>query len=128
MQFGSYFQLVQRNLINVGDEIDVSIPTGNFGNIYSAFLAQKMGLPIRQLIMASNENNVLTDFVHIGTLDIKRDLVTTSSPAIDILQPSNLERFLFDIISHNSEVVRKFYGDLARNRYFKLPSNYTILK
>ena len=121
MQFGSYFQLVQRGLIDVGSPVDLSIPSGNFGNIYSAFLAQKMGLPIRRLIMASNENNVLTDFVHIGSLDIKRDLVSTTSPAIDILQPSNLERFIFDVTHQNSVVVRNYYSSLRRKRIFKLP-------
>lgn len=92
--FYSYFTLLNRGEISLGEEINVCVPTGNFGNILAAFYAKKMGLPIDKLICASNENNILTDFFNTKTYDTKRDLILTSSPSMDILVSSNLERLL----------------------------------
>ena len=113
MHFGSYFEMVRLGSITVGAPIQLAIPTGNFGNIYAAWLAKKMGLPIDNLIMASNVNNVLTDFVSTGTLDSSRPMIQTSSPAIDILRPSNLERFLFQLCDRNPAVIKDIYEKSA---------------
>jgi threonine synthase len=103
--------------------VDVCIPSGNFGNIFGAFYAKEMGLPIGKLICASNENNILTDFINTGVFDLrKRKLFETISPAIDILIPSNLERLLF-YLTKNAELIQKFYSDLEKNCYFEVDSD-----
>lgn len=91
----SYCDLVSRGDIKVGDVIDVTVPTGNFGNILAAYYAKLMGLPIGKLICASNSNNILTDFIRTGTYDRNRKFYTTMSPSMDILISSNLERLLY---------------------------------
>lgn len=91
----AYCDMVASGQIALGDEIDVCVPTGNFGNIFAAFLAKKMGVPFRKLICASNRNNVLTDFLSTGTYDRNRHFYTTTSPSMDILISSNLERLLY---------------------------------
>lgn len=91
----AYCDLVKDGQIVLGDEIDVCVPTGNFGNIFAAYLAKHMGLPIGKLICASNSNNVLTEFLESGTYDRKRKFFTTMSPSMDILISSNLERLLY---------------------------------
>ena len=95
--FSSYAELVKNNEIEIGDKINVVVPTGNFGNILAAYYAKKMGLPIAKFICASNENNVLTDFIKTGVYNKNRDFHTTISPSMDILISSNLERFLYDL-------------------------------
>ena len=87
--------LLARGAIAPGEAIDVCVPTGNFGNIFAAFLAKKMGLPIGRLVCASNENNVLTEFLETGVYDRNRPFRTTMSPSMDILISSNLERLLY---------------------------------
>lgn len=127
--FYSYMTLVKRQDIKLGDKINVSVPTGNFGNILAAFYAKEMGLPIDKLICASNENNVLTDFFNEKTYDIKRELILTSSPSMDILVSSNLERLL-SYLSHGDD---KFINDkmdsLMSNKFydvdFKLEEFYS---
>ncbi|SHH27178.1 threonine synthase [Anaerosphaera aminiphila DSM 21120] len=91
----SYYELVKRGEISNGELISVSVPTGNFGNILAAYLAKKMGLPIKDLICASNKNNILTDFINTGVYDTNREFYKTNSPSMDILISSNLERFLY---------------------------------
>ncbi len=94
----SYLELVRENEIHPGDKIYLSVPSGNFGNALAAYYAMKMGLPIEKIIIASNNNNVLTEFIRTGKYDIKdRNVVTTTSPAMDILKSSNIERVLFDL-------------------------------
>lgn len=93
--FSAYCDLVNAGDISLGDEIDVCVPTGNFGNIFAAYLAKKMGLPVRRFICASNVNNVLTDFINTGVYDRNRQFHTTISPSMDILISSNLERLLW---------------------------------
>lgn len=107
-----YFQLVNKKKINHGDMINVVVPTGNFGNILAAYYAREMGLPIKKFICASNENKVLSDFFKSGTYDRRRDLVLTTSPSMDILVSSNLERLLFEITNRNSEKVKNFMNEL----------------
>ncbi len=95
--FYSYLTLLKKNKIKEGEKINFVVPTGNFGNILAAYYAKEMGLPINHLICASNDNKILTDFINTGIYDKKRDLVLTSSPSMDILVSSNLERLLFHL-------------------------------
>ena len=91
----AYCDLITEGAIKAGDKINVCVPTGNFGNIFAAYLAKLMGLPIAKLICASNTNNILTDFLRTGTYDRNRDFHCTMSPSMDILISSNLERLLY---------------------------------
>ena len=91
----AYCDLVNNKTIAIGDTVNVCVPTGNFGNIFAAYLAKQMGLPIGRLICASNANNILTDFLRTGTYDRNRDFYLTMSPSMDILISSNLERLLY---------------------------------
>ncbi len=93
--FSAYCDLLKNGEIKAGEQINVSVPTGNFGNIFAAYLAKEMGLPIKRLICASNSNNILTDFLREGTYDRNRAFYTTMSPSMDILISSNLERLLY---------------------------------
>lgn len=99
----AYASLVREGKIKAGEEINVTVPTGNFGNILAAYYAKQMGLPIHKLICASNENKVLYDFFNTGIYDRKRDFILTSSPSMDILISSNLERLIYRISGENSE-------------------------
>src|SRR5699024_155313 len=98
-----------------GTPMDVVVPTGNFGNILAAYYAKKMGLPIRKLICASNANKVLADFIRTGTYDRRREFYTTTSPSMDILISSNLERLLYALSGENSERLSRWMGELAEN-------------
>ncbi len=118
--FSTYSYLLKEQLIKAGDKINVSVPTGNFGNILAAYYAYKMGLPINKFICASNDNKVLTDFLANGVYDANRDFKRTISPSMDILISSNLERFLFEITDHNSDKINKWYNDLKENGSFKV--------
>lgn len=91
----AYCDLIRAGKCNLGDTFNVCVPTGNFGNIFAAYLAKRMGLPISRLICASNSNNILTDFLQTGTYDRNRDFYLTMSPSMDILISSNLERLLY---------------------------------
>ena len=91
----AYAQLLKEGKIADGEKINIVVPTGNFGNILAAYFAKNMGLPVNKLICASNENKVLFDFFQTGTYDKNRDFVLTSSPSMDILISSNLERLIY---------------------------------
>lgn len=91
----SYLQCVQSGKIQYGERINVTVPTGNFGNILAACYTKEMGLPIGQIILAANPNHVLADFLQTGAYDANRELLKTSSPSMDILVASNLERYLY---------------------------------
>ena len=93
--FSAYCDLLNQGAIKLGDKINVCVPTGNFGNIFAAYLAKNMGLPIDKMICASNANNILTDFINTGVYDKNRDFHLTMSPSMDILISSNLERLLY---------------------------------
>ena len=93
----AYCDLVKDGKIALGDTVNVCVPTGNFGNIFAAYIAAKMGLPVGRFICASNSNNILTDFLKTGTYDRNREFYKTMSPSMDILISSNLERLLFTI-------------------------------
>lgn len=91
----AYAKLVQNGEIANGDLINITVPTGNFGNILAAYFAKEMGVPVKTLICASNDNKVLYDFFRTGTYNKKRDFILTSSPSMDILISSNLERLIY---------------------------------
>ncbi len=101
----SYVDLVTNNQITNGDKVNFVVPTGNFGNILAAYYALKMGLPINHLIVASNKNNVLTDFFATGEYDKNREFFKTMSPSMDILISSNLERLLFELGDNDNNFV-----------------------
>ncbi|PWM43871.1 MAG: threonine synthase [Clostridiales bacterium] len=114
----AYCDLVRDKRIVLGDKIDVCVPTGNFGNIFAAYLAKKMGLPIRKLICASNKNNILTDFINTGVYDRNRDFYTTMSPSMDILISSNLERLLY--VLQGSEKTKTCMESLSKTGRYEL--------
>ena len=93
----AYCDLINEKKIGFGEKINICVPTGNFGNIFAAYIAREMGLPIGKLICASNQNNVLTDFFNKGEYNRQREFHTTMSPSMDILISSNLERLLYFI-------------------------------
>ncbi len=103
----SYLELVRRNTIAMGDKVDVCVPTGNFGNILAAMYAKRMGVPFGDFICASNKNHVLTDFIQTGVYDTHRDFYKTTSPSMDILVASNIERFLQLILKNNDKIREK---------------------
>ncbi len=115
----AYLDLLRKGRIEVGQEVNIVVPTGNFGNILAAYYAKMMGLPVDRLICSSNDNKVLTDFFETGTYDRRRDLLLTSSPSMDILVSSNLERFLFHISGNDHQAVKEMMEDLSREGYFK---------
>lgn len=116
--FSAYCDLAEQGRINVGDMINVVVPTGNFGNILAAYYAKRMGLPIKKLICASNSNNVLTDFLSTGEYNKIREFYTTTSPSMDILISSNLERLLYHISGNNDKLISELMNSLqAEGRY-----------
>ncbi|GHV48759.1 threonine synthase [Clostridia bacterium] len=113
-----YAELIARGEIMYGEQINIAVPTGNFGNILAAYYAREMGIPVRMLICASNSNNVIFDFLNTGTYDINRDFVTTMSPSMDILISSNLERLLYMLSGGNCAEVAGYYNQLKENGRF----------
>ncbi len=110
----AYATLVRQGKIQAGQEINVVVPTGNFGNILAAFYAKQMGLPVKKLICASNENKVLFDFFSTGTYNRKRDFILTSSPSMDILISSNLERLIYRITGENPDTCAQLMEALSK--------------
>ncbi len=109
----AYAQLVRMGAIEKGDAVDFCVPTGNFGDVLAGFYAKLMGLPVGKLIVASNANNVLTDFISTGTYDRLRDFTKTISPSMDILVSSNLERLLYHLSDGDCAYVASLMADLA---------------
>ncbi|MFD2728623.1 threonine synthase [Enterococcus camelliae] len=109
----TYAQLVKKAAIKEGEKINIAVPTGNFGNILAAHYAKLLGVPINQLICASNTNNVLTDFFATGVYDRNRPFFVTSSPSMDILISSNLERLIFEASGKQVEVTKQLMNELA---------------
>jgi len=102
------------------EKINVVVPTGNFGDILAGYYAKKMGVPINKLICASNENNVLYDFINTGVYNRKRELKATLSPSMDILVSSNLERLLYELCSHDVSVINSMVGSLNKKGEFTI--------
>ena len=116
----AYTRLLKDGSIKDGDPINVVVPTGNFGNILAAYYAKKMGLPIAKLICASNSNKVLYDFFQTGSYDRNRDFVLTSSPSMDILISSNLERLIYHIAGDNSEADAAYMEKLTKEGKYEI--------
>ena len=111
--FSAYADLVKDGEIKLGDKVNFVVPTGNFGNILAAYYAKEMGLPVNKLICASNDNNVLTEFINTHTYNKNRKFVKTISPSMDILISSNLERLLYELVGHDSDILNKWMKELA---------------
>ncbi len=116
--FQNYLELLRQNEIKLGDKIYITVPSGNFGNVLGAFYALKMGLPIEKLLVASNENNILTQWLITGIYDIRdKKLKLTKSPAMDILKSSNIERVLFELFG--AKRTKELLENLSRNNFFE---------
>ena len=114
----AYCDLLNSGEIALGDRINVCVPTGNFGNIFAAYLAKQMGLPLGKLICASNQNNILTDFLNTGRYDRNRQFHCTMSPSMDILISSNLERLL--ALTAGKEATALYMADLAQKGAYEV--------
>lgn len=118
--FSSYCDLVSRGEIALGDKVNFCVPTGNFGNILAGYYAMQMGLPVNKLLCASNENNILTDFIETGVYDRNRPFFLTASPSMDILISSNLERLLFHISDQNSAQTAAYMQQLKETGRYEV--------
>lgn len=118
--FRSYRDLLDAGRIQLGDEVNFSVPTGNFGDILAGYFAKLLGLPVGKLICASNANNVLTDFIRTGTYNRLRPLLKTTSPSMDILVSSNLERLLY-LLSGDTVLVAELMAKLNQEGSYTVP-------
>ena len=122
--FWSYLELIRQNAIKNGENIYLVVPSGNFGNVLGAYYAQKMGLNIEKLLVASNENNILTQWINTGVYDIRdKALKLTKSPAMDILKSSNIERVIFDLFG--SSRTKELMENLNKNNIFTMTQDET---
>jgi threonine synthase len=115
----SYLELVRQDAIELGDNIYLDVPSGNFGNALGGYYAIKMGLPVEKILIASNRNNILTEFITTGAYDLRNSaVIATTSPAMDILKSSNIERILFDLFGANR--TKELMNQLDKNKYYQL--------
>ncbi len=115
----SYLELVKIKAIKMGEKVYLNVPSGNFGNALGAYYALKMGLPVKQIHIASNNNNVLTKFITTGLYDLRNiSVIATTSPAMDILKSSNVERILFDMFGASR--TKQLMSQLDDNKYYQL--------
>ena len=119
----SYAQLVKQGAIKDGDPVNITVPTGNFGNILAAYYAKQMGLPVNRLICASNQNKVLTDFLNTGVYNANREFYQTNSPSMDILVSSNLERLLYHLSGDDSKEIASLMQSLEQDRVYEIPDH-----
>ena len=118
--FSAYLDMFTSRQIEMGDEVNFVVPTGNFGDILAGWYAKQMGLPVKKLVCASNRNKVLADFFKKGVYDAKRDLHRTMSPSMDILVSSNLERLLFEISGRNAKLTAERMQALAEKKEYSI--------
>ena len=116
--FSAYADLLNAGAIALGDEVNFVVPTGNFGNILAGYYARSMGLPVKKLICASNRNNVLTDFFLGGVYDTRRQFFKTTSPSMDILISSNLERLLFECADRDGALIARWMQQLRTSQSY----------
>ena len=116
----AYLKLMDMGEIGEGEEINIVVPTGNFGNILAAYYAKRMGLPVKKFICASNENNVLYDFINTGVYNRLRELKLTISPSMDILISSNLERLIYDLCDGDAEKLSSLFEELSGTGSFTI--------
>ena len=119
----SYAKLLANGEITEGEKVNVVVPTGNFGNILAAFYAKNMGVPINKLICASNENKVLFDFFETGTYNRNREFILTSSPSMDILISSNLERLIYRIAGNDADACKALMNALTQDGQYAITDN-----
>ena len=112
--FSAYAQLLADQVINVGDEVEFVVPTGNFGDILAGYYAKLLGLPVKHLVVASDKNNVLFDFLTTGTYNRQRPFFQTISPSMDILISSNLERMLYYLSEGDTRLISMLMNDLNK--------------
>lgn len=120
--FSAYAQLVEQGVINVGEDVEFIVPTGNFGDILAGYYAKKLGLPVGRLTVASDRNNVLFDFLTTGTYNRERPFFETTSPSMDILVSSNLERMLYYMSDGDAELISSLMASLRDNGSFTVPA------
>ncbi|MBP5781233.1 MAG: threonine synthase, partial [Clostridia bacterium] len=118
--FTTYLYLLQKGELKDGEPLSFIVPTGNFGDILAGYYAKKMGLPVGKLVCASKANRVLTDFIQTGLYDRRRKFVRTSSPSMDILISSNLERLLSDVTDVDDNIVREWMRLLNTQGYYQM--------
>jgi threonine synthase len=122
--FWSYIQLLKQNEITTGEKIYLIVPSGNFGNVLGGFYAKNMGVPIEKLLVASNQNNILTQWINTGIYDIRgKELKLTKSPAMDILKSSNIERVIFSLCG--AKRTKELMESLNKNLYFEMTKEET---
>ncbi len=127
--FSAYCDLVGNGRIENGEKINITVPTGNFGNILAAYYAKRMGLPVARFVCASNRNNILTDFLRTGVYDRNRSFYTTTSPSMDILISSNLERLLYHLYGDRPEPVAALMESLKKTgKYTVAPEVFEKLR
>ena len=118
----SYLELVRQEAVTMGEKVYLNVPSGNFGNVLGAFYAQKMGLPVERLVVSSNENNVLTQLIKTGLYDMRnKELIATTSPAMDILKSSNVERVIYDLFG--AERTKELMAELDANKVYQLTAD-----
>ena len=118
----AYCDMVAKGAVAMGEPINVVVPTGNFGNILAAYYAKRMGLPVGKLICASNRNRVLTDFFETGVYDVSRPFYTTTSPSMDILVSSNLERLLYHLCDNDDAAITDMMKALKEQKKYTVPA------
>lgn len=121
--FKAYADLEKKGHIRRGDAVDFVVPTGNFGDILAGFIAKQLGLPVGRLVCASNANNVLTEFIQTGHYDRRRPFYKTSSPSMDILISSNLERLLYSLSDGNAETVAALMQQLSQTGEYQIDAS-----
>ncbi len=122
--FWSYIELLKQEEITFGEKIYLVVPSGNFGNVLGAFYAQEMGVPIEKLLVASNENNILTQWINTGIYDIKgKELKLTNSPAMDILKSSNIERIIYSL--YGPKRTKELFDALNEKNIFTMTEEET---
>ncbi|PJM76430.1 threonine synthase [Bifidobacterium felsineum] len=119
--FSAYAQLLADQVINVGDEVEFVVPTGNFGDILAGYYAKLLGLPVKHLVVASDKNNVLFDFLTTGTYNRQRPFFQTISPSMDILISSNLERMLYYFSEGDTRLIAMLMNDLNKWGTYEIP-------
>ncbi|KAB7790957.1 threonine synthase [Bifidobacterium leontopitheci] len=121
--FSAYAQLLESQTINVGDEVEFVVPTGNFGDILAGYYAKRLGLPVKHLVVASDRNNVLFDFLRTGTYNRQRPFYQTISPSMDILVSSNLERMLYYFSEGDTRLITMLMNDLKNWGTYEVPED-----